>query len=249
MKVSIITISYNAVHTIEETIRSVLGQDYPLVEYIVVDGGSNDGTLDVIEKYRDRIASVITEPDTGLYNAMNKGLRYANGDVVAVLNSDDVYAHTSVVRTVVEVLHTEEVDACYGDLLYVSRDHPEKVVRYWKAGLVGEESFRRGWMPPHPTFFAKRACYEAYGYFNETFRFSADYELMLRFLHRYGVKASYIPEVLVHMKTGGVSNSSLRNRLAANKEDRKAWVVNGLTPSLFTVRLKPIRKIGQYFLR
>jgi glycosyltransferase len=180
---------------------------------------------------------------------MNKGLQLASGHVVGILNSDDTYAHNQVISRVAMLLETTGADTCYADLQYVRREKPEQVVRYWKAGTYRRESFLRGWMPPHPTFFAKAELYQKYGGFNESFKISADYELMLRLLYRHAATAAYLPEVIVMMKTGGMSNASLHNRIAANREDRMAWKVNDLKPGVLTFQLKPFRKLGQFLKR
>ncbi len=249
MKVSIVTISLNSANTIEDTIQSVLAQNYSDMEYIIVDGASTDGTLDIIAKYKHGISRIISEPDKGIYNAMNKGLGLVSGNVVGILNSDDTYAHPEVVSRIVEMLNDTAADACYADLQYVRRDKPEQVVRHWKAGSYRRDAFFQGWMPPHPTFFAKAELYQKYGGFNELFKISADYELMLRLLYRHKATAAYLPEVVVKMKTGGMSNATMRNRLAANLEDRLAWKVNGLKPGILTFQLKPFRKLGQFLKR
>ncbi len=247
MKVSVITIAYNAAETIRDTIESVLSQDYPDVEYIIVDGNSSDGTQEIVKSYGDQISKFISEPDGGVYDAMNKGIALASGDIVSILNSDDAYANDRVISDVVEKLVADGSDIIYGDLQYVDRADTSKVLRTWKSGVLKPNSFKWGWMPPHPTVFVRRKCYEDWGGFNLKLKTSADYELMLRFLHKHRVVASYLPKVLVKMKMGGQSNASVGNRLYANKEDRMAWKLNGLKPYFFTIWLKPIRKIGQFF--
>lgn len=248
MKVSVITIVYNAVDTLEDTIHSVLGQTYDHVEYIVVDGASTDGSLGIIEKYRDRIHQFVSEPDEGIYFAMNKGVRMATGDVIAILNSDDTYASAGIIEKVVSQLSESKADALYGDLNYVDRTNSERTVRKWISGKYVRNSFLKGWMPPHPTFFVRKEVYDKYGLFNTILRSSADYEFMLRVLYKEEITADYLPEVLVNMKTGGQSNLSLKNRLKANKEDRLAWKLNGLKPAAFTFVKKPFRKIGQFLV-
>jgi len=218
------------------------------VEHVIVDGGSADGTLDVIERYQADIAHLIKGPDRGIYDAMNKGILAATGDVVGILNADDFYAHGDVLAKVVEVFTDKTIDSCYGDLVYVDAADTGRVVRSWHAGPYDLNRFHWGWMPPHPTFFVRKRVYEKYGLFNLNLGSAADYELMLRFLLKHRIKVAYIPEVLVHMRVGGVSNSSLKNRLRANANDRRAWEVNGLKPYPWTLWMKPIRKIPQYFL-
>ena len=246
MKISIITVCYNSAETIEATIRSVLDQDYQNIEYIIVDGKSTDKTMSVIEKYKSRIAQIISEKDDGLYFAINKGIRTATGDVIGILHADDFYAGKNVISRVMKEFSGKNIDSVYGDLQYVAKNDPQKIIRNWKSGDFWAENFLKGWMPPHPAFFVKRKCYEQYGAFNTMFSFSADYELMLRFLFKHKITASYIPEVLVKMRTGGKSNVSFKNRMNANKEDRLAWKINGLKPGKFTLLLKPLSKLKQF---
>jgi glycosyltransferase involved in cell wall biosynthesis len=249
MKVSIITVVYNGVAHIGHAIKSVLDQDYANIEYIVVDGGSVDGTRQVIAQYEPQIAKVILEADNGVYDAMNKGIKAATGDVIGILNADDLYADVGVISTVVRELQRRNVDSIYGDLVYTSRNDLHKIVRYWKAGQFHERSFLHGWMPPHPTFFVKRAVYGRYGGFNTEVHSAADYELMLRFLHRFQISTAYLPEVMVYMRTGGLSNASLGNRILGHVQDHRAWKLNGMDPHFYTLLAKPIRKIKQYFAR
>ena len=246
LKVSIVTVCYNAADTIEDTIKSVSAQTHPNIEYIIVDGGSTDGTLDIIKRYRPRIAVLISEPDKGLYDAMNKGFKIATGDIIGIINADDVLADENVVATVMERMETSGADVCWGDLVYVGRDNLTKTVRYWKSSEYDEGKFEMGWHPPHPTFYARREMYERCGYFNLGFTIAADYELMLRFVKKYEAKTCYIPKVLVKMRTGGVSNRSLKNIIRANKEVYRAWKANDLTGGLLTPILKPLSKIFQY---
>ena len=243
MKVSIITICYNAESTIEDTIKSVVAQDYKNIEYIIVDGLSSDKTMQIVDRYKDDLAQVISEKDNGIYDAMNKGVSAATGDVVGILNSDDLYAHDHVVSDMVTAM--ADADAVYADLVYVMRDDTDNVTRAWKAGAYKKGMFKKGWMPPHPTFFVKKYCYDQYGLYSLRLRSSADYELMLRFIHKYEISVNYHAETIIKMRLGGQSNVTIKNRIAANKEDREAWKMNGLSPGVATIR-KPISKIGQF---
>lgn len=243
MKVSIITIAYNSEETIEDTIKSVVAQSYPNVEYIVVDGASKDGTMAIVNRYKDGIAKIISEPDKGIYDAMNKGVQAATGDLIGILNSDDLYAHTEVIGRVVERIGEQQ--GLYADLVYVDREDTENITRYWKSGAYKKGAFRKGWMPPHPTFFVRKECYEQFGTYSLELRSAADYELMLRFIHKNEISLVYLPETIIKMRVGGQSNVTLKNRLAANKEDRMAWKMNGYSPGLATVR-KPLSKISQF---
>jgi glycosyltransferase involved in cell wall biosynthesis len=244
MKVSVITISYNSVDTIEDTIQSVIEQDYHNLEYVLIDGGSTDGTLKIIEKYRNRITKFITEKDQGIYDAMNKGISMASGEVVGILNSDDIYTDKHVISDMVSTLG--EADAVYADLVYVKRENTEEVVRYWQAGQLKPNSFHQGWMPPHPTFFLRKKCYDSFGRYNLSLRSAADYELMLRMVVKHKISVNYLPRIITKMRVGGQSNITLKNRLKANKEDREAWKINGLNPYFYTLTIKPVRKITQF---
>jgi glycosyltransferase len=249
MKVSILTAVYNNRETVEDCLRSVLGQTYPNIEYLVIDGGSTDGTTRVIEPYRAKIARWVSEPDTGIYSALNKGLNLATGEAVGILHSDDIYAHDRVVEKVVEAFGKSGADSVYGDLKYVDRNNPDRVVRSWKSSPFIPGKFRYGWMPPHPTFFVKRRVFENYGGFNENLRIAADYELMLRFLEKHRVSTQSLPEVLIHMRMGGISNRGLRNLWIKSREDVLAWKLNGLKSSIYTIPLKNLSKIPQFFVK
>lgn len=246
MKISLITVSYNSEDTIEETIQSVLSQKGVDIEYILIDGASSDNTLSIIEKYKDRIDVVISEKDNGIYDAMNKGLQLASGDVVGILNSDDVFAYDEVLLNISKLFLDSEIDGVYGDLVYVDRFDLEKVKRKWVAKSYIEGAFLKGWMPPHPTFYVRKGVYDDFGLFNLDFTSAADYEIMLRFIHKFKIKLDYLPEVMVKMRQGGQSNASLLNRIKANREDKRAWEVNGLKPGKFTLLQKPLSKITQF---
>jgi len=248
LKVSIVTISLNSADTLEDTILSVLNQSYDNLEYIVVDGASSDGSMEIIEKYRDQIDTIISEPDEGIYYAMNKGISLATGDVIGILNSDDTYADNEIIEKVVEKMEETGTDSLYGDLNYVDRNSPDSVVRRWKSGKFKRAFFLKGWMVPHPTFFVKKFVYVKYGLFNTKLRTSADYEFMLRVLYKGKITTSYLPEVMVNMKMGGRSNASIQHRLRANKEDRLAWEINRLKPQALTLIRKPFRKISQFLI-
>lgn len=245
MLISIITATYDSARTVDDTLRSVQAQSHPDIEHIIVDGGSGDETLSIVARY-PHIGKVVSEPDRGIYDAMNKGISLATGEVVGILNSDDFYAHPDVLRKVAAAFGDPGVDAVYGDLLYVDGENPRRVLRSWKSGDYRPGRFKWGWMPPHPTFFVRRTLYERYGGFNLALGTCGDYELMLRLIHRHGARLSYLPEVLVLMRAGGASNESLLARLQANRNDRLAWSVNGVRPFWFTLYLKPMRKFIQF---
>ena len=247
MKVSIITITYNSESTLIDTIDSVLNQTYTDIEYIIVDGKSSDSTVSIIHSYKDKISKFISEKDNGLYDALNKGIAMATGDIIGVLHSDDFYTNHQVIEKVVQTFNLNQADAVYADLFYVDKTNVDKILRKWKSGNYKHGMFVNGWMPPHPTFFVRRHCYEKYGSFNLDLVSAADYELMLRFVHKHQIKLAYLPEFIIKMRAGGLSNASLSNRIRANKEDRKAWLMNGLKPKFHTLYLKPLRKIIQLF--
>lgn len=246
MKVSVITICYNSSATIEATIQSVISQDYQNIEYIIIDGASTDNTISIVNKYRENIALVISEPDKGIYDAMNKGVRASSGDVIGILNSDDIYSDKNVISDIVKTFQTTKCDGVYADLVYVDREDTSKVIRYWKSGKYEDGKFLKGWMPPHPTFFVKRAVYESHDIYNTSFRSAADYEFMLRVIHKYKISLAYLPRVITKMRIGGESNVTLKNRIRANKEDRRAWEINHLQPRFYTLWLKPLSKLIQF---
>jgi glycosyltransferase involved in cell wall biosynthesis len=247
LKISIITACLNNADTLETAMQSVFEQDYPNIEYIVIDGASTDGTEALLEKHKNKINVLISEKDKGIYEALNKGLSKASGDVVGFLHADDFYTNNHVISKIAESFQKENTDCIYGDLQYVDRVNSVRMIRDWKSEPYKAGLFLKGWMPPHPTFFLKKKCYDEYGNYNTSLTISADYELMLRMLHKHKLKATYIPEVLVKMRTGGTSNRSLARRMRANMEDRKAWKINNLKPGLFTLLIKPLGKISQYF--
>lgn len=246
MKVSIITVSFNSEKTLRDTLDSVAKQEYKEIEHVLIDGGSTDNTLKIATEF-PHLSKVISEKDDGFYDAINKGLNQVKGDIIGILNSDDFYADNQVISDVVSSFFKEDIDLLYADLWYVDGITTNKVIRNWKSGKYSEGAFLRGWMPPHPTFFVKKRVYEKYGLFNLDLGSAADYEIMLRFIHKEQLRLSYLPRIIVKMRTGGMSNASLSNRLKANLMDRKAWTVNGLTPKWYTLYLKPLRKIPQYF--
>lgn len=246
MKISIVTPCFNSCKTIAQTIESVLAQDCEDVEYIVIDGGSTDGTADIVRSYGDKITNFVSEADSGIYEAMNKGVKMASGDVVGIVNSDDFYPDNGVLSKVMDMFKASDTQTLYGDLVYVDGGDTDKVVRRWRSGEYRAGSFRWGWHPPHPSFFVRREVYERLGYFKEELRISADYELMLRFLHFGGVSTVYMHDVLVKMRTGGVSGAGLSARKMAYEEDKKAWKLNGTTPPFGALELKRLRKLTQW---
>lgn len=248
MRISIITVCYNSAATIKDTLESIAAQEYANVEHIIVDGQSTDDTVKIASGYK-HVTKLVSEKDNGLYDAMNKGLQMAGGDVIGILNSDDVYADSFSLQKVAAAFADPQVQCVYGDLQYVHRLNLNKVIRTWKAGNFRHKNFLYGWMPPHPTFFVRKEVYEKVGLYNTILKSAADYEMMLRILYKHQYAPAYIPFVLVKMRSGGISNSSLRNRFRANREDARAWKLNEKKPHFFTLYLKPLRKIPQYLLK
>ncbi|MBS1750639.1 MAG: glycosyltransferase [Bacteroidetes bacterium] len=246
MKISIITATFNSAATIRDTLECIRLQDYSDVEHIIIDGGSTDGTLEIVREF-PHVQKIISEKDEGIYDAMNKGIAASSGNVIGILNSDDIYTDSSVISLIAKTFATAQVMASYADLQFVQRDNLEKVVRTWKAGNYNRRSFYYGWMPPHPTFFVRKEVYDKAGTFNKSLKSAADYELMLRVLLKYEIPAHYINKVIIKMRVGGMSTASFKNRIKANIQDRMAWKINDLSPHPFTLYLKPVRKLGQFF--
>ncbi len=244
MKVSVVTACLNNEDTIEDSMKSLASQDYEDIEHIVQDGMSTDNTLEIVKRYH--LSSLIeSASDLGLYDALNKGIERSQGDIIGLLHSDDFYASSDVISRVVGLFQVENCDAVYTDLIYVDRNDPEKVVRRWKAGKYKDGDFLEGWMPPHTTLFFKKSMFEKYGGFDLRFKSAADYEWMLRVIHKHKIQLAYLPEECIKMKVGGQSNKSLLNRIKANLEDRKAWKVNDLKPKWYTLIRKPLSKVSQ----
>ena len=249
VKISIITICKNSASTIESTIKSVINQSDQSFEYIIVDGCSNDSTLEIIEQYKSKVDKFVSEPDSGLYDAMNKGIELAEGEIIGFINSDDYYVNEKVIENIRHSFIDSGADSVYGDIQYVDKDNPDKVIRNWVAGKYNIKKFFFGWMPPHPSFFVKSQIYKKFGKFNLRLRFSADYELMLRFLLKHRISAYYFPQCVIKMRIGGQNNKSLKNRLKANYEDRLAWKINKLKGGFLASAMKPVSKIHQYFFK
>jgi glycosyltransferase involved in cell wall biosynthesis len=250
MKISIITPTYNSGKTITDTVESLVGQNCSDLEHIVIDSVSTDNTKEIVEKYKDKInIKFISEKDNGIYDAMNKGLKMATGDIVGILNSDDFYYSGEVLSKINKTFEVNpEIDAVYGDLVYVDNEDISKQTRYWKAGEYDEKKLNSGWIIPHPTFFVRRRVYEKLDkIFDTNFTLAADYELILRLLMIKKINVKYIPEILVSMREGGTSASSLRQRIKGWQELRRAWKVNNLKIPKFFITRRLISKIKQYF--
>ena len=248
MKVSVITATYNSSKTVLDTLKSLNEQTYLDIEYIIIDGGSSDNTVSVIEEHCPQVASIVSEPDKGIYDALNKGISAATGDVVGFLHSDDLLAYPDAIKELVETLQREKTQAVYADLEYVSKDDTSKIIRKWTSGAFERQKLRSGWMPPHPTFFMKRDLYIKHGMFDLDLKIAADYDSLLRYLWSNNVTASYLPKVVTKMRVGGASNRSLANIIEKTKEDIQALKNNQLFwPSALFI--KNVSKIPQFFKR
>ena len=243
MKISIITVVWNNATTIKDAIDSVLGQTYDNIEYIVVDGASTDGTVEIVQSYGEKISKFISEKDKGLYDAMNKGIGLATGDVVGILNSDDFYIDEYVLERVVKEFEEKQVDSMFADLVFVKPDNLDKTVRYYDSSHFSPDKFAYGWMPAHPTFFVKREIYEKYGVFKTDYKIAADYELLTRFLGKNKVSYSYIKEPIVKMRIGGASTSGIKSNYILNKEIIRACRENDIYTNWLMVLSKYPKKI------
>lgn len=227
MKISIITAAYNSAATIADTLKSVASQQYKSIEHIVIDGNSTDGTQDIVESFA-HVAKFVSEPDQGIYDAMNKGIQAASGDVIGMLNADDIYQHEQVISRVAELHQPKELDACYADLVYVKQDNMDKVVRNWTSQSHTPGLCFKGWMPAHPTLFLKRSVYEKCGLFDTDLKYQADLEFCARIFEVYGIQSIYTPELWVRMRMGGTTNNSIANMIKGNWESYQALKKHGL---------------------
>jgi glycosyltransferase len=248
MKVSIITVCFNSENTILDTIISIESQSYGDIEYIIVDGLSTDSTLELIKKNCTKVSTFIIEKDKGIYDALNKGIKAATGDVIGFLHSDDLFASKTAVADLVDKFESSQSDAVYADLEYVSKDDLSHVVRLWKSGEYNFSKLKKGWMPPHPTFYMKSELYEKFGGFDLDFKIAGDYDSLLRYLWVNNISMSYVPKVLLKMRVGGASNRSLKNIIQKTQEDIAALKNNGVPP-LKAILWKNLSKIPQFVFK
>jgi glycosyltransferase involved in cell wall biosynthesis len=250
MKISIITICQNSEKTIRDTIESVLSQNYPSIEYIVVDGGSTDYTLELVKEHEPRFNGAlkwISESDKGIYDALNKGISLASGDIIGILHSDDLFASESILEQIAfEFSKTPRVSGIYGDLKYVNKTNTKSVIRFWKSKPFKTKNLKYGWMPAHPTLFLKKEVYQKHGNYDSNFKIAADYDFMLRILNDQMLQFKYLPVVITYMRVGGNSNKSLINLFIKSKEDLKA-IRKNKAGGLYTLVFKNLRKTGQFF--
>lgn len=246
VKISIITATYNSADTVIDAIESVNNQTYDNIEHIIIDGGSKDDTVNVVKRLGKRVSIIISEPDKGIYDALNKGIDVATGDIIGFMHSDDIFYDNQVIEKIASVFSSSEVGSVYGDLEYVQKDDTNRVVRKWVSGNFKLDKVKSGWMPPHPTFYMKRENYKKLGGFNLEYSIAADYDSILRYLFKYKISTAYIPEVLVKMRVGGASNKSIENIIKKSKEDRLALKSNNI-PWLKALLMKNLTKIPQFF--
>ncbi len=244
--VSIITVSLNSIKTISDTINSVLAQTYPNIEYIVIDGSSTDGTTEIIKSYSAGISKIISEPDNGIYDAINKGIKLATGDIIGILNSDDFFNDNGVIEKVVTAFNENEIDAVTGDVQFIDTHKKSKIVRYYSSEHFYPGRFKFGYMPPHPSFYVRRELFEKLGYYKTDYRIAADYELLIRFLYVNKIKYKYLKMPLVSMRTGGVSNKTIMSNFTLNKEIARACRENGIRTNYLFIYSKYILKMFEY---
>jgi glycosyltransferase involved in cell wall biosynthesis len=250
IKITIVTVCYNSVATIRDTLESVASQSDKNLEHIIVDGGSTDGTMAVIRDWKKHPISLISEPDKGIYDAMNKGIRLATGDIIGILNSSDLYYDSHVLENVSQVMSNLSIDACYADLIYVDQSNLKKIIRYWKSCVFKKGLFPKGWMPPHPTFFVRRSIYEKYGLFDLNYSLAADFELMARLLERFQIRSVYVPKIFIKMRFGGASNNSAVDIIKQNIEIYQACKKNNIPVSLGAfIIIKIASRIKQFCTR
>ena len=249
MRISIITVAYNAARTIADTLESVAAQTHPEIEHIVVDGASTDGTLDVIERHHDKLTKVISEPDRGIYDAMNKGIRVATGDVIGFLNADDVFAQKNVLAMVAEIMKREHLDALFGDVEFFRPDNPGRTIRRYSSAHFRPDRSAWGWMPAHPALFVRREVFQRVGVFRTDYRIAGDFEFVARAFGKNTLRYRHLPEVLVRMRTGGISTAGWRNTLLLNREVLRACRENGIPTNMLKILSKYPAKLLEYFHR
>ncbi|HJA86835.1 MAG TPA: glycosyltransferase [Candidatus Bacteroides avicola] len=250
MKISIVTVTFNSAYTLSNTIDSIFSQTYKNVEYIIVDGASKDNTLDIIRTYESQFngrMKWISEPDRGLYDAMNKGIRMATGDVVGILNSDDFFTSNDVLEKVAESFTDNDVDAVYGDIHFVRSDDLNRCVRYYSSRIFRRGLMRLGFIPAHPSFYCRRECFEKYGCYKTDYKIAADFDLLLRFIYVHRIRIKYLPMDMVTMRLGGASTSGLKSRMTCMKEILRLFRENGVKTNRFLLSLRYFYKLTEYY--
>lgn len=247
--ISIITATYNSAETINDTIKSVLCQTNKDFEYIIVDGGSTDETIDIVKSYESEFSGKlkwVSEKDKGIYDAMNKGIKMASGDIIGILNSDDYYTSDDILQTIADAFKCQNVDAIYGDIHFIKDGVPDKCVRYYSSRLFSPFWLRFGFMPAHPSFYCKREVFDKSGLYRLDYKIGSDYEMMVRLFRKHKISSRYVPKDFVTMRTGGASNSNLQSRLTLIKEDVKACRDNGIYTNELFICLKFLYKIFEF---
>jgi glycosyltransferase involved in cell wall biosynthesis len=247
MKISIITPTYNSSATIAMCLQSVNMQTFPDIEHIIIDGASRDNTINIIHLNQGRVNKIISEPDHGMYDAMNKGIKIATGDIVGILNADDFFSDIYVLEKIVTVFQNETIDALYGDVRFVDPSNTDKIVRYYSSKKFTPSKFRFGFMPAHPSFYARRELFQEYGYYKEDYQIAADFELLIRFLYTNKLKSRYLEIPFVSMRTGGISNKSIWSRFILNKEILRACKENGINTNFINIYSKYFIKVFELF--
>lgn len=243
MRISIITATFNSSAHIADCVKSVNNQTYHDIEHIIVDGASKDNTLDIVNGIPNRVEKIISEPDKGIYDAMNKGIQAATGDIIGILNSDDFFTSDDVIQTVVDSFKNNDIDASYGDVHFVSPDNLSKSVRYYSSSVFKPSLFRFGFMPAHPSFYMKKECYDKYGLYALDYKIASDYDLLIRYLYKEKIKYKYIKKDFVTMRTGGVSTENFNSRVTLNKEIVRACRKYGIYTNVLMLSLKYLYKI------
>lgn len=250
VKVSIVTVCFNSGSTIQDTIESVLRQTYSNIEYIIVDGASTDNTMQIVSRYSTRIAKIISEPDKGIYDAMNKGISLATGDVVGILNSDDFYSYADAVSDIANVFARSSSDIVYGNLVYVAPSEPSIIVRNYSSTKFKPWMLRFGWMPPHPSTFIKKSIYNKYGLYAADYKTGADYEMFVRLLLLHNVSYTHFDKTIVHMRTGGATSSGLRSYITTSREMIRAVKENGFYTNMFIILMRlPIKMFERKWMQ
>lgn len=245
MKVSIITTTFNSAATVATTLSSVAAQSWPEIEHIIIDGASKDNTLDIVRSF-PHVATVVSEPDNGLYDAINKGIRISTGDVVGILNSDDFFPEDNVVATIAAAFLDPGVEAVFGDIAFIRPGNLKKIIRLYSAKKFAPSKFVYGYMPPHPSFYARRGLFEKYGLYKPDYHIAADYELLMRFIYKHKIAYRYINQTLVYMRTGGISNRNWKSRYTLNREIIRACRENGVNTNMAILSAKYVNKIFEY---
>ena len=246
MKISIITCAFNSEITIKKSIRSIQKQNYKNIEHLIIDGASTDKTLKIVKKIKKKNQNLYSSKDKGFYDALNKGIKYSTGNIVGILHSDDFYNNNNILKIVADTFKRTKADLVYGDLTYVKKDYPFRLIRYWRAGKFNKEKLFNGWMPPHPAVFVKKKIFDKIGFYKTDYKISADYDFLVRIFNSKNINQVYVPRVLINMRIGGMSNRSFKNLIIKSFEDYQIIKKNKIG-GLFTLFNKNFSKLRQFF--